>query len=138
MARHHEREAVLCAERSGRACRPGSPGERGQLAVADDLAPRHLAQRTCQLALEVGAPGEVEREVVISGLGAGQMVADARRQATGEPVVRVGTVDADPRVGQVVGEHNIAGDDQLPHAPAVDRVAVARLAHATYGTAPPA
>ena len=40
VARDEEREAVLGAERAGGACRPLPAGERRELAVADDLAPR--------------------------------------------------------------------------------------------------
>ena len=56
VARHDEREAVAGAERAGgpRGARP--PGERGEPAVRDDLAPRDGPRRFEELALERAEP----------------------------------------------------------------------------------
>ena len=46
MTRDEEREAVLGAERPGSPRRPLPAGERRELAVADDLAPRDVPERS--------------------------------------------------------------------------------------------
>ena len=51
------------AEAAGRARGPGRAGERGELAVGDDLAPRHLAQRARAPLEERRLVLEVERNV---------------------------------------------------------------------------
>jgi len=54
MARDDEREAVVRADRPGGALGVRVPGERRKLAVADDLAPRNVAQGLDDGALKRG------------------------------------------------------------------------------------
>src|SRR3990172_10057264 len=65
MAREDEREAVLRAEAPGRARRTRPAGQGGELAVRDDLAPRHRLERSSELGLEGGAPGEIDVDVSV-------------------------------------------------------------------------
>ena len=63
VARDDQRVAVVGAERSRRARRPGPAGERGELAVGDDLAPGDRPGGRGELALQRRRPLEVDRDV---------------------------------------------------------------------------
>ena len=61
VAGHEQREAVLGAEGAGRPGGSGAAGERRELAVADDLAPRDASERPGERGLERRPPVLVER-----------------------------------------------------------------------------
>ena len=63
MTRDDEGEPVRGAQRSSSSRGPGSTRERGELAVRDDLATRHRAQRADERALERRRPLEVQGRV---------------------------------------------------------------------------
>ena len=69
VARDDQREAVVGAERPGRSRAPGPAGERGELAVRDDLAPGDRPGRRGELALQRRRPVELERDVVVGRWG---------------------------------------------------------------------
>ena len=138
MAREHQREAILRAEAAGGTSRAGAAGERGELAVADDLAPRDGAERASQLGLELGAPREVERDIAVAGDVPRQVPAHARNDPVDQSrvsVVRIPAPACSCGVRQLVSHDDAAERGQLPHAPAVDCVAVPQDAHASDCTA---
>src|SRR6266487_94682 len=63
VARDDEGKPVVRANRAGGALRVRVAGERRQLAVGDDLAPRNIAQRLDDCSLELGQPVELERDI---------------------------------------------------------------------------
>ena len=65
MARDDERVPVVRTERSGRPSRARPPGERSQLAVRDDLAPRNRPCRGGQLVLERRRPVEIDDDSLV-------------------------------------------------------------------------
>ena len=77
MAGHDKRKAILRAERAGCPRGAGTASERGQLAVADDLAPRDGEQRGSQLRLERRAPRKIERDVGIGRFLAAELPPNA-------------------------------------------------------------
>jgi len=76
MARDEEPEAVRRADAARGARCPRVPGERGKLAVGDDVAARHGAQRLDRGSLERRAPAEVEVDVGHVDVVAGEQRAE--------------------------------------------------------------
>src|ERR1051325_7411410 len=70
VARDEDAEAVLRTERPCGAGGSGTAGERGELAVRDDVAARNRAQRTRELALERRQVVEIEIHVGEVDVGA--------------------------------------------------------------------
>jgi hypothetical protein len=86
VARDEEREAVLGTEGAGGAGGAGAAGECGQLAVTDDLAPRHRAQRPREGGLERRAPVLVERDVLEGDALARKVAVETTEQIRHEAV----------------------------------------------------
>jgi len=93
VAREDEREAVLGAEAPGRARRTRPAGQGGELAVRDDLAPRHRLERSSELGLEGGAPGEIDVDVFVRDPLTAEVAVEAAAQIRYEGVtlIRTGT-----------------------------------------------
>ncbi len=82
----HERDTARRAEAAGGACGARPTGERRELAVGDDLAPRHRAQRERQLGLERRRVAELDLDVVVGDPRSGQMRREAGAQIRHERV----------------------------------------------------
>ena len=86
MAREEQPEAVLGAEAPRRTRGARIAGELGQLAVGDDLAPRHSLQHVRGLELERGCALEVELEVDERDALPGEVAVDSLQQILDEGV----------------------------------------------------
>ena len=116
MAGHDEREPVPCAEGAGGALCVRASRERGELAVGDGLAGRHVPQRSGERPLKGGRAVEVELDVEEVIRAAPEISGDPRR----ERMTRA--VTARPGARQLVQQEALAVEPHLPHAPAVDLV----------------
>jgi hypothetical protein len=81
MAWDEDAEAVLRAERSGRARRTGPAGKGGELSVRDDVAARNRAQRAREVASERRQLVEIELDVGEVVVGTGEEGAQARDES---------------------------------------------------------
>src|ERR687892_1927065 len=112
MTRDDEREAVAGAARPGGPVGVRPAGQRGQLAVRDDLAAGHGAQRREDVPLERGCPVEVELDVVEGDA----LAAEVRPDALGEGMPHV-FLRGRPGPRELVVKEPSAVEIQLPHAP---------------------
>jgi len=113
-----ERVPVRGAERPCGTCRAGPTRERRELAVRDDVAARHRAQRLCEVALERRRPPEVDldiREVV-------GVACEERVEARDELVVAICRARDGTEAKLIPGDHPVRAP-QLAGAPPGHRVA---------------
>jgi len=77
MARYDEGEAVPRTERAGGSLRVRVARKGGELPVRDGLTVRHLPQDSRHADLEVGAPGEIDLDILEGNALAGEVTAHA-------------------------------------------------------------
>jgi hypothetical protein len=88
VARDEDAEAIAGAEASGSPSRPGSTRERRELAVGDDLAPRHRQERRRKR----GAERRLELEIELDARERHVLAAEKRLQKSHDRIChRIGT-----------------------------------------------